>query len=825
MADSSAIWAAFGLLRVAGLPSEALAGLAGSRTQQQLTEISELATRLRGDRESILTLLHCLVPRLDHDPALRHAVLRFKRDVHNERAMPPESAWAARLAELMGSQERAEFLQWLDRLEQYRGAQLRLDATIRADAHAATNALAALLSEPQLMSAIAVSSASFHRTLLATREPCADRRTATTLATYLARAAAKTSPFSWFTTLARVRHGRLLPSPTKRLRAHLSPLFRWSLLTALARDLELAPAFSFRFVPTWRSRGRLRALLARLMVEGELRWSEEVATELSAYGHYLPLDSPPTPAAYGEFVRQLPGSDGPVTLQRLLDTGVVQVVAPWSDDDPAPLARLHEVVAGLGTVRSATIAAQLQQLVAAESQLEDQHPGVRALARERLRFSTQHVYRHLQSPTPRWLNIAKLAFEDVADTSIPIANFAQPASFDRHLQSLARMLRPTLIRRQLHTELVSFFLRSYGAGACVPVMGFLDEFLTQPGYARIRYFCGLQDRAAARRAARDPSPPVRSPSCALPSVSVQLQIQAAATAEDEPLIVVNQCTASCGGMLTRFQWLFPGLAVDMRDWIQQSYPHARLCELLPSRDVSGLSASCSGLFPRGRWPADRATPPRSDEIEISALQVRHEHGSDGLILQTPAGEPVAAVNVGVVPNHLANGALGLLLTLCDPWFTASSLEAPAPRELSGGLAASPGVTFLPRDQRGNLVMRRARWFVPTRLFPLRRQSESDADYLTRLDSWRFSHSLPLEAYVHFEVSEGTVLPKLRKPRWFSFSSLHSLDALLPAIARSPAATLTFVEILPALNRLTVRDCDNRARVTEYATLLRWSSSE
>jgi hypothetical protein len=245
--------------------------------------------------------------------------------------------------------------------------------------------------------------------------------------------------------------------------------------------------------------------------------------------------------------------------------------------------------------------------------------------------------------------------------------------------------------------------------------------------------------------------------------------------------------------------------------------------LLPARDVSSLEEACGGLFPKLRWPADGPTAESGGALGIEDLRLAHDAARNALVLRTAAGDPVATPHFGSVPDHLVFGPLRLLFAISNPWVVGSRLSDRAPALVDNRVTA---VTFIPRDQRGRLVVRRARWLVPAHLFPLKSNGERDGAYLLRVDAWRRVHGLPEEIFLSVEGNLMTgAFNKDRKPRWVSFSSLHALGAIKGVVSANLDGTLTLVEALPARNQFWARGGDGQCRGTEMMALLRWDSAQ
>ena len=148
--------------------------------------------------------LHSLVPRLDGTPDLRGAVIKLKRDVYNGRASRLHHQVLDRIGLHLETEDGLRLQSWRHLTARRSVILEELNHALAAGLEVAGDALGAAAATPDVRGGIAASSDSFYATLRASatgqwRDPA--RRDVRTLATYVARAAVKTSPFSSSTAL------------------------------------------------------------------------------------------------------------------------------------------------------------------------------------------------------------------------------------------------------------------------------------------------------------------------------------------------------------------------------------------------------------------------------------------------------------------------------------------------------------------------------------------------------------------------------------------------------------------------------------------------
>ncbi|MBQ0994750.1 lantibiotic dehydratase, partial [Micromonospora sp. H61] len=166
----------------------------------------------------------------------------------------------------------------------------------------------------------------------------------------------------------------------------------------------------------------------------------------------------------------------------------------------------------------------------------------------------------------------------------------------------------------------------------------------------------------------------------------------------------------------------------------------------------------------------------------------------------------------VVPLHLGMMADVLLPPIAQflSWsFGVTYYLHPSFSPLAGGADLMPPdrLTTHPRVEAGRIILRRARWRVPTGQVPTRHKAEADADYLVRLVGWLRSHGIPDRCYVRMwtdglwgtDPGDDTwgkwVLDKSRKPVYIDFANWHLL-AVFERMLRAPGPVMVFEEALP-----------------------------
>src|SRR5690606_2202743 len=245
------------LIRAAGQPAEAVAGLRSARARAWAEEV--LAAEGRRDRlgQRLRSALEGAVARASDTD--RVALINLRRDVFNTRR--PRPATLRRARERLDAVSRALLDVWLDAFEAVETARARGAEALAADtAQARAHARAALCDE-ELRCAILLQSKVLERTMDRYLDPDrkfdkSARHLERTLLELLYRASLKTSPFSTLTSvgLGRFRPGApdALPRPAnlrKRSTVRLNVAVLARLAAVIQADPRLRSGFPVRLAP------------------------------------------------------------------------------------------------------------------------------------------------------------------------------------------------------------------------------------------------------------------------------------------------------------------------------------------------------------------------------------------------------------------------------------------------------------------------------------------------------------------------------------------------------------------------------------------------
>ena len=216
------------------------------------------------------------------------------------------------------------------------------------------------------------------------------------------------------------------------------------------------------------------------------------------------------------------------------------------------------------------------------------------------------------------------------------------------------------------------------------------------------------------------------------------------------------------------------------------------------------------------YPCTVSDRPDHERIPLSDLLVCHDPETDLISLYSQR------LDATVVPAHLgmfAEFQLPPTARFLERAFAPAYLVHPstpplATRPSDGG---SDKVTTSPRIEVGQVVVQRARWYVPVRQVPERKAGEPDAAFLIRLVAWLSEHRIPQRCFLRIWGTDlRGAAAKARKPIYLDFANWF-LVALFEREVGA-AELVVFEEALPAL-RDAQSPTPGRPTVTEFVVEL------
>ena len=456
------------VVRVAGLPMSLLAGLRCERTASAVEALLDLEDSLRVEGQALSQALHDVIGGLEDRP-LRRRLLTLRRCVYQarrpRRGVLDDDVWAALPGEVA-----AGIAAWDQRVALRETMAAEIEAVAAAETTTTRQALAEAAADEWFQRGLALASRDLYAQLtkwLDAGAP-ADPQLEASLASYLPRAAAKTSPYSTFTSIA---EGRWTPTgPPVRCASGWTSRRRGAVELAvrivaylrgeLARWPEIAPHLPLGINPSLVENGTSLRFLTR-----------------RGGGAVVEVAATPTLRRVLETIRATPeGTSGEnmAWLERLVELGLLEARLDVGDQS---LDHLGELVDALGGSRGERVDAIRELLVRLRAQLaklaheEDARGRPAALTAldgtlETLYAAMGWTQRGFQPPR------RDACFEDTFVAGLD-CRFAQPA-WEGVLDDLRLLVGLTgIYDRYLPARLATaaFFTSRWGPGG---VVGFLD---------------------------------------------------------------------------------------------------------------------------------------------------------------------------------------------------------------------------------------------------------------------------------------------------------------------------------------------------------------
>jgi hypothetical protein len=486
------------MLRVAGLPIEAVQSLRCPDVRRRAEELLAEEDRLRGQGAELSDGLAGLVTAIE-DGKRRRRVLALRRQVFNNR-LPGDVPAALELAGSLGGPTGASLASWLTDRHRLEDSRRTAEAAFDRDLAASRAALRSLGEEERIRMGLLLASPTLEGQLDAFVRAAADapdkrgRKLERSLLAYLYRTACKTSPFSTFTSLAT---GQFDPSATDGT-AEVAVSQEWSghprlnvlVLARLAQviaddperrgDLPVAPASGLVL-----GEGRIR-YVRRSTSAGDdsrsvtfdtardqvffLRSSGLLERLLELFGERRELRCAEVLAWLGAQANAEPEKAGHY-LDALLDLGLLQLAALATDvHDHDPLRAFQASLRSLDRPWAEAVADRLEGPADWIADYPRCGVGERRAILSRLRSELLGIQSELGAQTPSLPQI--LLYEDV--TTAPTT--ADPVLWERLAAEPLEELSPlfpafdAMLANRL--TLKGFFFARYGRG------GRSDDLLT-----------------------------------------------------------------------------------------------------------------------------------------------------------------------------------------------------------------------------------------------------------------------------------------------------------------------------------------------------------
>ena len=810
------------VVRVAGLPVVAVQRLRFERSFAHVCAVVRLRARLNTEAEALSDELYAVIG-TSSDGADKSALVGLRRAVFQVR-MPTGREWNERIARGLPADIAVRLRNWISTLSQCERLSARLPETLARETAAKQAALRDIVAHSGFQRALSQASpALFGETAkwLADETRVPRRRSVIRLAKYVARAAAKTSPYSTFTISGAgtwsesgpsVRFGE--PTPAVGI-LELNGFLLAGLNNALRDDPRLFPALPLRLNPS------------ATRIDDTIRFlgpsAHESIVTMSATPAVLEcLQVLEGGARYSRGdLRDLLGGGDPADrrvdrfLAHLVAAGLLERQLPVADLAADPLDQLAGWLAGNGAVEFAGIVAAVRRV---RSRLRHPAPvndvadhGARQRA---LGAAIDELAELTGLPARRLVDRDVDLWHENAVFTGPVGEFSaagwRPALAD--LDVVRRMLAALDPALPLRVALGAYCAERFGPGSEVPFLTLHEtiardltcntaqdrgnaaeeiarllpatgaaagSFLGGSRLARLRELVRIrEDLRRVILAPADADGIIRADPDAVARLAATWPRWAAAPQsmtcylqlirdEESLRLVVNAAHGGHGRGRTR--------ALHLIRQAGGRVPHDPAWGVTASDPASGTTtgvpalAEVGGMFgfsPNVRlpsvpyeidYPFTVSGRPAEQRIAVGDLAVVHDPGT-GLVSLFANG-----LKSEVKALHLGMMADALLppaaRLLAQAFGCAYLVYANLPLLTPPQAVSAPDtVLSFARVEVGRVVVRRARWVAPVEQVPARRKGESDADYLLRIVGWLVAHSIPARCFVRMSADRVTTDP-------------------------------------------------------------------
>jgi hypothetical protein len=841
------------VVRLAGSPVAVLDGLRCAHSWQTAHDLLRLRAELAEATNELSNLLHAAVGATE-DGELKATLVAIRRAVHRGRhvdparladvpadLLAPVRAWSAQLDER-------------DRLLAALPGQLDEDwaasyDTVREAAQLPAFQLGLVHANPDMFLAL-------RKWFDTGRAP--QRQSMLRLAAYLARSAAKTSPYSTFTSSGLAAWGEAdelvgLAAPiTSATATEISVGSVHRIARAVSERPEFVGGCLVRINPSATEVDDALVFLGRRPVEHVhslalsptlrkvIELTEQDTTLEELHGTLLAMASN--------------GSQVDVFLRKLVSLGLLELVPPLVDQTSDPVADLR---AWLHERRQPSLEHLDRTLHGVHEALSSyptiSAPGDRVAVRDAvirgLDTALRDVGDHAHATNPKLAKeFARYSFYENAvypgtTATLDRAGW-QPLLDDLDsVRTLLGLIGPDL---PFKLTLSSLFENRYATGAEIPLLVFYRDVLTEQsslknGQSRLAHsrFASADSpietvrelhrlRTASKRLLGERTPGrdgvvrvdpeevrtlakewpdwVRTPT----SVAVYCQLT------DGPELVVNNISCGFGRGRNRVRQILDVL--DLLDDVPAEPGLAASRDGVLFAEFEAVARSAVNVRKPGvalvvDYPGVRSVRAAENRLSLNDLFVTR--GEDGLLalVSRKLGKRICPVHPGLGADRLLPPAARFMVEAfgeSNAWFGAHT-----ELRMTSDPRSDDGVRHLPRLMVGNVVLRRGMWLTRADRLPRRADATTDAAWMLKLAGWLAEHGIPDRCFITVldpsslgQGENGAGPSNDTKPNYVDFASMLLMLGLERRLAE-PNAIVQISEMVPDPGHL------RGAHVAEY----------
>ncbi|CAN99242.1 hypothetical protein predicted by Glimmer/Critica [Sorangium cellulosum So ce56] len=816
--------APWGALRIAGMPADALAGLRLRESPAVERELAVAELELAAAREDAAARMFDVV-RGCEDEALRRAALEVKRRLFNGKAVAAGALEGARTAPPEGA--RAALALVDARAARCAALEERYEATFAAEWIAASERFRQTLGSSRLLGGILLSSADHYTTAQKLAEipsgaplTSAQQIREATIARYVFRATARTTPFAGFAGVALLDLSASPPDVGDAPRAPRTPRTsdeaRWRSLPqlALAHAGELvARAISSQPAAHAHARARLplRMNPLRRFAAGA---APSVVFSRARSGEVMSLGWTPAVARLVEgaegrtledAARALASDDADEracrdVLEQLVEAGMLEPASVPVGPTPAALRAAADALGEIGC------AGAPDELRSVARRLEDYATaGVETRAR---------LAAELGRGPGRSSLLEDVMVDGAFGAELPVPRGALAEA----LEPVVRFVRASACGAA-HRRLCAAFIERFGRdGVCDDVGGFVTEILEDP--RRVALIRGASepirwiDAELGRVAAAATGDAVRldpglfeglAAPDAPSSMALFLQIAPPCPRDGgAPRVVLNGAQAGRAKYLSRYLADVEGRAPEALEAIRRRLAREDgplPVELSPTLGLNfqvhpRLTAWALEVPWEPSAPGDKVLPLRDLSLRFDAAAIELRLRSRRL------GREIEPIHLGFLRDAALPDPHFLLRALSPRLRDDTVAERADLYNVLDRLDLARGAALAPRRPRltvGRVVVERARWAIPVSAIPRKEPKQPYASYFRAIARLRRELDLPSRGFARYvgrEVAGFGFTETNMYVDWESPFTLIGLARLLGGPGGGTSGYLVFTELLP-----------------------------
>jgi hypothetical protein len=816
----------FLLARLAVNSTEILDHMICHQTGNVIREFLRVENELLQLKQPMIDLLYNVVPSLEDQKKLIRFVIKLKRDIfndRNDRLQKIKEYDYLLLSKYLNEEENIILNTWLRLYKERKGLADKLRQIFNDEKKTIVNWLMEYLKNEEseeFRKGLALASPDLLKILPKGLNDLVHfgSNLSKSIYMYLQRSIMKTSPFSTLTQISTTNFDplRTVNELDSEFETRHSIRMNRAIVTTVIEELSKHESFNkyfkFQFTTSADAGGKKARITSKYMYTNNFFWKTEETKTLLSSPILSALDQFDEGTEYTlEQILNSLGSNKEYAKYLMFSLKLLRPVVPFDIYEEEPLKKTADLITSNGN-GDELVQEVSKHLYRANDLFKELKIGCTGLQRveklEKLRMELKSLFCLLKRNPPQWMEHANLVYEDVR-SQIEVPHLGQQVYED--VYKIIEMLRPYFHFSSLYSELLDYFKSTYGPGKEIMLVDFLAT-LTSNEQLLYRMF----ERASARDFQKQKNKTVKGPNIAPPTACIYFQLSAGSQEDllnGNYLIVVNKISTGLGNVFSRFNPLFKKhpYSGHLKEWIEGLFPLSEPVELSMGGDWSNLQ-ECFGVLTRNiDWLGECKYG--STHYQIKNLSISHCQITDSLVLKAQDGNTVSPVYLGTVPQYLIQGSGKILLTLINPWMIDAPYGInPRPWEKIKGV---DGIQYIPRQQQGRIVLKRAQWIIPTELLPSFEKSDDDVEIMLKLQRFIDKYQIPTEVFL--TVTEKTTSLHGSKPVWIHFHSPYSIEILKRNVTQD-TEYIVFTEALPDHRTCWMQNKSGQPIISEFMCL-------